>query len=108
VARNSFAPARAALHTSNSRHAPTSPGCLATMAHTSERKVAPSTAQLARSLVVALMGCLGCDGVSEASSRVKGSEISTVSHAVKRRADRDAKVRLVKRMHGMSLRFAYD
>mmetsp|Transcript_25422 Transcript_25422/g.40641 ORF Transcript_25422/g.40641 Transcript_25422/m.40641 type:complete len:200 (+) Transcript_25422:210-809(+) len=52
VLRNSFAPAHAALHTSISRHAPTSPRCPATMAHISEREVARYTAQLVCARVV--------------------------------------------------------
>jgi hypothetical protein len=49
VLRNSFAPNRAALHTRISLHAPTSPRCTATRAHTSGRPVARSTVQLASS-----------------------------------------------------------
>jgi len=52
VPRNSFAPARAALHTPNSRHAPTSPLNAATRAHTSRRETARSTAQLVPARVV--------------------------------------------------------
>jgi hypothetical protein len=58
VLRKSFAPTRAALHTRIRRHAPTSPRCAATRAHTSGRPVARSTAQLASSwaAVVVVVG----------------------------------------------------
>jgi hypothetical protein len=67
VLRNSFAPTRGALHTLISRHAPTSPRCAATRAHTSGRPVARSTAQLASSwaavLVVGVAMVCVCVGV---------------------------------------------
>jgi len=60
VPRNSFAPARAALHTPNSRHAPTSPLNAATRAHTSGRERARSTAQWVIARVVgAIVVCRG-------------------------------------------------
>jgi hypothetical protein len=50
---NSFAPARATLHTPSSRHAPTSPLKVATRVHTSRRQRTWSTAQLLASARVA-------------------------------------------------------
>jgi hypothetical protein len=68
VLRNSFAPTRAALHTRISRHAPTSPRCAATRAHTSGRPVVRSTAQLARAQVLARVagGAMVCVLLCEA------------------------------------------
>jgi hypothetical protein len=56
VRRNSFAPARDALHTLITCHAPTSPLCFATRAHTSGSAVARSTAQLSGSSASVLVG----------------------------------------------------
>jgi len=47
--RNSFAPARVAVLTPNSRHTPASPANAATRAHTSGRETARSTAQVSAS-----------------------------------------------------------
>jgi hypothetical protein len=58
VLRKSFAPTREALHTLIGCHAPKTPLCLATRAHTSGREVARPTAQLARARV--LGGAIAC------------------------------------------------
>jgi hypothetical protein len=59
----SLAPARDALHTLISCHAPTTPLCSATRAQTSGREVARSTAQLARSSASVVRDAMGADCV---------------------------------------------